>query len=128
MESFERARLDAYFAKIAAQFAPTEQAASFLVTHLLPERPGFVRAVASLSRLRAVLPKPKSISPSAQREVAELPGRRTDPRTVRRDRHRAGLLRVPGRRRAGRTAGRRRLLRPDSHRPPRTLLRPDRPG
>ena len=25
MESFERARLDAYFAKIAAQFAPDEQ-------------------------------------------------------------------------------------------------------
>ncbi len=71
MESFERARLDAYFAKIAAQFAPTEQAASFLVTHLLPERAGFVRAVASLSRLRAVLPKPKSISPSAQREVEQ---------------------------------------------------------
>ncbi|MER5465452.1 hypothetical protein ABT010_33135 [Streptomyces sp. NPDC002668] len=71
MESFERARLDAYFAKIAAQFAADEQAASFLVTHLLPERPGFVRAVASLSRLRAVLPKPKSISPAAQREVEQ---------------------------------------------------------
>ncbi|MFF0065643.1 adenosylhomocysteinase [Streptomyces sp. NPDC005279] len=71
MESFERARLDAYFAKIVAQFAADEQAASFLVTHLLPERPGFVRAVASLSRLRAVLPKPKSISPAAQREVEQ---------------------------------------------------------
>ncbi|MER5988963.1 adenosylhomocysteinase [Streptomyces sp. NPDC001787] len=69
MESFERARLDAYFSKIVGQFAPAEQAAAFLVTHLLPERPAFVHAVASLSRLRAVLPKPKSISPSAQREV-----------------------------------------------------------
>ncbi|NEW72519.1 NAD-binding protein [Streptomyces rhizosphaericus] len=72
MESFERARLDAYFAKIAAQFVPNEQAVSFLVTHLLPERPGFVRAVASLSRLRAVLPKPKSISPVARREVEQI--------------------------------------------------------
>ncbi|TFI22198.1 adenosylhomocysteinase [Streptomyces sp. 4R-3d] len=71
MESFERARLDAYFAKIAVQFAPVEQAASFLVTHLLPERPAFVRAVASFSKLRAVLPKPKSISPAAQREVEQ---------------------------------------------------------
>jgi adenosylhomocysteinase len=69
MESFERARLDAYFAKIIAQFAPTEQAASFVITHLLPERPGFIRAVAAMSRLRAVLPKPKSINPAAQREV-----------------------------------------------------------
>ncbi|TJZ42872.1 adenosylhomocysteinase [Streptomyces piniterrae] len=69
MESFERARLDAYFAKIATQFAPTGQVTSFLVTHLLPERPGFVRAVAAMSRLRAVLPKPKSITPAAQREV-----------------------------------------------------------
>ena len=34
METFERARLDAYFAKIAAQFAPTDQVTSFLVTHL----------------------------------------------------------------------------------------------
>lgn len=70
MESFERARMDAYFGRISAQFAPEEQATSFLVTHLLPERPGFVRAVAAMSRLRAVLPKPKSISPTAQREVA----------------------------------------------------------
>lgn len=71
METFERARLDAYFAKIAAQFAPIDQVTSFLVTHLLPERPGFVRAVAALSRLRAVLPKPKSITPAAQREVEQ---------------------------------------------------------
>ncbi|MFI6769608.1 hypothetical protein [Streptomyces sp. NPDC050355] len=71
MESFERARLEAYFAKIATQFAPTNQVTSFLVTHLLPERPGFVRAVAAMSRLRAVLPKPKSITPAAQREVEQ---------------------------------------------------------
>ncbi len=69
MESCERARLDAYFAKIAAQFAPDEQVTSFLVTHLLPERPAFVRAVAALTRLRAVMPKPKSINPAARREV-----------------------------------------------------------
>jgi adenosylhomocysteinase len=71
MESFERARLDAYFAKIAAQFAPDEQAASFLITHLLPERPAFVRAVAAMSRLRAILPKPKSINTTARRQVEQ---------------------------------------------------------
>ncbi|GAA3826730.1 adenosylhomocysteinase [Sphaerisporangium flaviroseum] len=71
MEAFERARLDAYFAKIALRFAPHDQITSFLVTHLLPERPCFVRAVAGMSRLRAVLPKPRSIDPAAQREVEQ---------------------------------------------------------
>ncbi|MFJ8073831.1 adenosylhomocysteinase [Streptomyces sp. NPDC096176] len=69
METHERARLDAYFANVAAQFTPDEPPASFLVTHLLPERPAFVRAVAAMTALKAVLPKPKSISMAAQREV-----------------------------------------------------------
>jgi adenosylhomocysteinase len=69
MESFERARLTAYFAAIAAQFRPGEPLSSFLITHLLAERPSFVQAVASVTRLRAVLPKPKSINPIARREV-----------------------------------------------------------
>ena len=72
MESFERARLDAYFGKIAARFRPEERPASFLVTHLLPERPSFVRAIATVSDLRAVLPKPKSITLTAQREVEKF--------------------------------------------------------
>ncbi|MFF0312654.1 adenosylhomocysteinase [Streptosporangium sp. NPDC004379] len=71
MEAFERARLDAYFAKITARFVTDEQVTSFLVTHLLPERPCFVHAVAAMSRLRAVLPKPKSITAAAQREVEQ---------------------------------------------------------
>lgn len=71
METFERARLDAYFARIAAQFAPGEQTASFLITHLLAERPAFVRAVTAMTRLTAVLPKPKSIHPAAKREVEQ---------------------------------------------------------
>lgn len=69
METFERARLDAYFARIASQFAPDELTSSFLITHLLSERPAFVRAVAAMSRLTAVLPKPKSVHPAAQRET-----------------------------------------------------------
>ncbi|MHA6762620.1 adenosylhomocysteinase [Streptacidiphilus sp. PAMC 29251] len=71
METFERARLDAYFAKITTQFGPTSCPTAFLVTHLLPERPAFVRAVAALARLQAVLPKPKSIDPAALREVEQ---------------------------------------------------------
>lgn len=69
METFERAKLDAYFARIAAQFGPDEQTSSFLITHLLAERPAFVRAVAAMTRLTAVLPKPKSVHPAAQRET-----------------------------------------------------------
>lgn len=61
MENFERARLDAYFAKIAAQFPVATRPAAFLVTHLLPERPSFVRAAAQLTALKAVLPKPKQV-------------------------------------------------------------------
>ncbi|SEQ68668.1 adenosylhomocysteinase [Streptomyces sp. yr375] len=71
METFERARLDAYFARIATQFAPEEQTASFLITHMLAERPAFVRAVATMTRLTAVLPKPKSVHPAAKREVEQ---------------------------------------------------------
>ncbi|MFI7009951.1 adenosylhomocysteinase [Streptomyces sp. NPDC050145] len=69
MEAFERVRLDSFFGRIAQQFATTERPASFLITHLLPERPHFVRAVATQTDLRAVLPKPKSINPVARRAV-----------------------------------------------------------
>ncbi len=72
MENFERARLDAYFGKIAGQFAPPTRPAALLVTHLLPERPSFVRAAAAVTRLKAVLPKPKSLDTVARREVERV--------------------------------------------------------
>ncbi|KIQ66689.1 adenosylhomocysteinase [Kitasatospora griseola] len=69
METFDRARLDTYFGRIARQFTPEQRPASVLVTHLLPERPSFVKAVAAASNLKAVLPKPKSIDSGARREI-----------------------------------------------------------
>ncbi|MGW8759355.1 adenosylhomocysteinase [Streptomyces albidoflavus] len=69
METRERARLDAYFSRVGGQFTPEALPSSVLVTHLLPERPAFVRAVGAVSNLRAVLPKPKSITAAAKREV-----------------------------------------------------------
>lgn len=72
MEASERARLTTYFDKIAKAFPPTEPPASFLITHLLPERPAFVRAVAAVSDLRAVLPKPKSVAAAARRETERI--------------------------------------------------------
>ncbi|WP_329146887.1 NAD-binding protein [Streptomyces niveus] len=69
METFERARLDAYFSRIASRFTPAERPAAFLITHLLPERPAFVRGVGAVTELRAVLPKPKSVHGQALRQV-----------------------------------------------------------
>ncbi|WP_432036984.1 adenosylhomocysteinase [Streptomyces cucumeris] len=69
MEQFERARLDAYFARIVDTFAPIERPSSFLITHLLPERPSFVGAVGKSCNLRAVLPKPKTIDAAARRAI-----------------------------------------------------------
>lgn len=69
MELSERARLDAFFDRVATRFAPTERVASLLVTHLLPERPAFVRGVGRTTELLAVLPKPKSIHDAARRQV-----------------------------------------------------------
>lgn len=74
MENFERAQLDAYFARVAAQCAPDRKTSAFLITHLLPERPSFIRAVGSMTDLRAVLPKPKSIHPPAVQEVEDRQG------------------------------------------------------
>ncbi|WP_275559542.1 adenosylhomocysteinase [Streptomyces sp. 5-6(2022)] len=69
METTDLVRLDTYFGRIVQRFQLPDRPASLLVTHLLAERPAFVRAVAGLSDLRAVLPKPKSISTTARREV-----------------------------------------------------------
>ncbi|MGR6998787.1 adenosylhomocysteinase [Yinghuangia aomiensis] len=72
MEPSERARIDSYFAKLTNHFGTGLAISSVLITHLLPERPGFIRAVAAMSDLRAVLPKPKSIDPTARDLVAEI--------------------------------------------------------
>jgi adenosylhomocysteinase len=73
-ENFERARRDAYFTEIAGQFAPATRPAALLVTHLLPERPSFVRAAAALTQRKAVLPKPKSIdTATAVRRTTAMP-------------------------------------------------------
>ncbi|RDG36336.1 adenosylhomocysteinase [Streptomyces corynorhini] len=72
MEASERARLNTYWRRVAELLVPPERPASLLITHLLPERPAFVRAVGAVSDLRAVLPKPKSVHPVARREVESV--------------------------------------------------------
>ncbi|GAA2651458.1 adenosylhomocysteinase [Streptomyces aculeolatus] len=61
MESPERARLDAFFRQITTQFPAGEEITTLVITHLLPERPAFLRAMTAVSTVGAVLPKPRSI-------------------------------------------------------------------
>lgn len=61
MDDPERARLDAFFRQITSQFPADDAITTFVITHVLPERPAFLRAMAELSTLGAVLPKPRSI-------------------------------------------------------------------
>ena len=72
MEAFEAARLDSYFREITEQFPADAHACSLVITHLLADRPPFVRAVARLTEVRAVLPKPKSIDAAARDTVQRI--------------------------------------------------------
>ncbi|GHG01652.1 adenosylhomocysteinase [Streptomyces albogriseolus] len=61
MESPERVRLDAFFRQITTQFPADDAITTLVITHLLPERPAFLRAMTAVSTVGAVLPKPRSI-------------------------------------------------------------------
>jgi adenosylhomocysteinase len=71
METFEKGRLDSYFRRVTERFPTTRSTSALLVTHLLADRPSFVRAVAHLADVRAVLPKPKSVHGGARAAVAD---------------------------------------------------------
>jgi adenosylhomocysteinase len=72
VEKFEIAQLDAFFQDILYQFPVEHSFSSFLITHVLAERPSFVRAIAKQTELIAVLPKPKSIQIDALQEVSRI--------------------------------------------------------
>ncbi|PSK58016.1 Adenosylhomocysteinase [Streptomyces sp. 111WW2] len=69
MEPTELTRLADYFGAVTRAVMPENRPASLLITHLLAERPTFVRAANEVSDLRAVLPKPRSIHPAARADV-----------------------------------------------------------
>lgn len=70
METFEIARLDHYFRAVREVLPPAVAGArAVLITHLLRERPSFVRAVDQVAAVAAVLPKPKSADRNAVRTV-----------------------------------------------------------
>ncbi|SNX88515.1 adenosylhomocysteinase [Streptomyces sp. TLI_55] len=72
MESPERARLDAFFRHVIEQFPAGGPVTTLIVTHLLCERPAFLRAMAATSTIAAVLPKPKSIDQHTLETVQAL--------------------------------------------------------
>ena len=85
MEPFETARLERYFRHVTDQVAmPAASARSLVITHMLADRPPFVRAVDRVAGVAAVLPKPKSVHPGAARTVGLVPGQPAHPRTLHR--------------------------------------------
>ncbi|MFC5750330.1 NAD(P)-dependent oxidoreductase [Actinomadura rugatobispora] len=72
LEDFEVSRVDAFFKKVTTHIPPSGDMMAMVITHLLPERPAFLRAVARTAGIAAVLPKPKSIDAGALREISGL--------------------------------------------------------
>ncbi|SDH61785.1 adenosylhomocysteinase [Sinosporangium album] len=72
MEDFEVSRVDAFFKKVTSRFSASGDTMALVITHLLPERPAFLRAVGRAVGVAAVLPKPKSIDARALREITGL--------------------------------------------------------
>jgi adenosylhomocysteinase len=70
-EDFERSRVDAFLRRIA-ELRPAAGASvsAIVITHLLAERPAFLRAITRVARVAAVLPKPRSIDTGALREIS----------------------------------------------------------
>lgn len=50
-----------FFTKITEKFKPTQKAATFVTTHILPDRPYFLQALSDVSDIISITPKPKSI-------------------------------------------------------------------
>ena len=70
LEDFERTKIADYYTRTTNDTTPTAKPASVVITHLLPERPTFLEALARITDLRSVLPKPKSINTAAYNEVS----------------------------------------------------------
>ncbi|MEV0615662.1 adenosylhomocysteinase [Nonomuraea sp. NPDC050404] len=71
MESFEKARLEAFFQRVTQRFPAPQPTSSLIITHLLPERPAFLQAMAHLTHIAAVLPKPRSIHETAAAQTRQ---------------------------------------------------------
>ncbi|MCO5969609.1 NAD(P)-binding domain-containing protein [Actinoallomurus soli] len=72
LEDFELSRVDAFFRRITSRYEASERVSALVITHLLGERPAFLRAVGRLAEIAAVLPKPKSIDSRALEQITAL--------------------------------------------------------
>ncbi|MGH3930167.1 MAG: NAD(P)-binding domain-containing protein, partial [Pseudonocardiaceae bacterium] len=72
LEDFEVSRVDAFFRKVTSQHPADGETWAVVITHLLGERPAFLRAVGRVAQVAGLLPKPKSIDTDALREVSGL--------------------------------------------------------
>ncbi|GAA2638794.1 adenosylhomocysteinase [Actinomadura fulvescens] len=69
LEDFEISRAEAFFRRVTGRYAAERGVSALVITHLLGERPAFLRAVGRMAEVAAVLPKPKSIDPAAMEEI-----------------------------------------------------------
>lgn len=53
-----------FFSKVIKTFPPKKESSCIIVTHLLPDRPCFLEAVNSTTKIVSIIPKPKSIYPA----------------------------------------------------------------
>lgn len=67
----ELEQLVRYFGEVVAAYPVRHRSAAVVVTHLLPERPVFLSAVAAGSELVSLIPKPRSIDPLTLTRVAD---------------------------------------------------------
>lgn len=65
-----RSRIEQYFLAINNAFPATHDVASIVITHMLPDRPYFLDAVARGADLISVLPKPRSCDPATRAAVS----------------------------------------------------------
>ncbi|SBW24706.1 TrkA-N domain-containing protein [Candidatus Protofrankia californiensis] len=69
-EPAARRKVEGYFRAVRAAFPEEPRVGTIVITHLLPDRPYFLDALAGLSDLRAVLPKPRSYDPFTRESVS----------------------------------------------------------
>lgn len=69
-EDFERGRVGAFFRRVTAAIPAATRPSSLVITHMLAERPAFLHAVAHVSDVAAVLPKPRSINEASLRQIS----------------------------------------------------------
>nr|WP_230204912.1 adenosylhomocysteinase [Parafrankia elaeagni] len=69
-EPSTKRRIEQYFLTINNSFPSTREVATIVVTHMLPDRPFFLDAVAHGNDLISILPKPKSCDPGTRAAVS----------------------------------------------------------